>query len=355
VSPSGRKGPRQFSLGKQLLFTSIIVGAFLVVAELGLRTWVYYFRTPYERYNAEAGRLELVPNVRSTKSGHEFRINSAGLLGPEFEKHPRGGVYRIIAVGDSCTFSDGLWRLSYPALLASLLNGGATEGRYEVLNAGIEGYDSASALDRIRREIVEYRPQLVVVYVGWNDFMKVDPSNAAATGRHAWLARAMERSYLVRAYRKLLFFHLRPLFMEPGVGQGVEGAARFSGFAPARYAANLTAIVAELRARDIKPVLLTLPTAVRAGMTREEIRRQNIFFPFYAGSYSVAEFLELHRAYNGVVRSVGARLDVQVLDLDAIFNERDKRLLFWDTMHPSRSGQRLIAESLYRALKRTGV
>jgi lysophospholipase L1-like esterase len=75
-----------------------------------------------------------------------------------------------------------------------------------------------------------------------------------------------------------------------------------------------------------------------------------VFFPYFAGTYSVGEFLSLHRAYNASVRRVGATLDVPVLDLEAVFDARDKDELFWDTMHPSQKGQCLIARQLYAQL-----
>ena len=97
-------------------------------------------------------------------------------------------------------------------------------------------------------------------------------------------------------------------------------------------------------------MLFTLPTVVRPGMTGEELEKHHVFFPYFAGTYSVGQFLSLHRTYNTTVRRVGATLDVPVLDLEAVFDARDKDELFWDTMHPSRKGQCLIARELYARL-----
>src|SRR5262245_26007173 len=109
---------QSLSWQKQILFSVIIILLLLAVGEAALRTWAFFFRTSYEQYNFASGRLELVPNLRfTTQRGDEFVINSKGFLGPEFRDLPADGVSRIIAIGDSCTFSDGIWTHAYPGLL----------------------------------------------------------------------------------------------------------------------------------------------------------------------------------------------------------------------------------------------
>jgi lysophospholipase L1-like esterase len=334
-----------------VLFSVILIAAVLSLGELAVRVYANYFRTPYERYNPTTGRLELVPNLRQVRrDGSEMVINSRGFLGLEFDERPSTDVYRIMAVGDSCTFFDGFWRRSYPGILHDYLNRAAGGPRFEVINAGIEGYNSTFARERIEQELIAYRPRLVLLYVGWNDLMKVDPRNAAAVGRYAWVGNFLERSYLVRAYRKVMFIHLRPLLFRPKTAIDTADSRAYDDFVPATYEGNLRAIVQRLRQSGIQSMLFTLPTVVRPGMTGEEIEKRHVFFPYFAGTYSVGEFLSLHRAYNASVRRVGATLDVPVLDLEAVFDARDKDELFWDTMHPSQRGQCLIARELYARL-----
>ena len=344
-------GGRRISPAKMIVFSLLPVVILLVSAEIGLRLWANHFRTSYERYNYARGRLELVPNVDvRTADGDEFRINSKGFLGPEWPDAKPDGTYRIFALGDSCTFGDGHWQRAYPALLERLLDARDPHAGFEVINAGIEGYGSDYALDRIRTELLSYHPDMVLVYIGWNDLMKVDPENAAAAGKHAWVAESMERSYLTKAYKKVLFYYLRPLVMSPQPGGDEAELHAFDRFVPLKYQANLEAIVAALEADGVQPVLLTLPTVVRSDMTADDLKRQHVVFPYYAGSYSVGRFLSLHRAYNRVIRATAARHDLAFVDLDAVFNGRDKRDLFWDTMHPSYKGHALIAQSIFDAI-----
>jgi lysophospholipase L1-like esterase len=332
---------------------SLIPTIFLLAAgELGLRTWAHYFRTPYERFNNSKGRLELVPNTRfTTPRGDDFIINSKGFLGPEFQAYKPSGTYRIFALGDSCTFGSGNWKEAYPAILGELLNSSGYQHRFEIINAGIEGYNSEYALARLKEEVVQYEPDMVLLYIGWNDLMKVNPSNLSATGKYTWLTKLMDRSYILKAYNKLLFYYLRPIFLKPEVKPSEVDLHAFDQFTPLAFQNNLESIVSLLIQRRTTPVLMTLPTVLTNSMTQEDVKSQHVFFPYYAGTYSVSKVLSLHRAYNDTIRGVAALYKVPLVDLDALFNVRAKRDLFWDTMHPSEKGHRLIAEVLAERIR----
>ena len=344
---------RQFSVGKNVLFSVIIVVGLLLVSEAAIRIWALYFRTSYERYNAQTGRLELRPNLAYKDAyGQEFRINSKGFVGPEFDDQPGPGVYRIMALGDSCTFGTGRWRVSYPGVLQQLLDGSGAPRRFEVINAGIEGYNSTFALDRIRDELLRYRPNLMILYIGWNDLMKTNPSSESRVDEHRWLAQLLDASYLVRAYKKLLFVDVRPLVFRPATEEPGRDAQAFQHYVPVRYRSNLEKMVGLLRKHDVRVLIVTLPTVVRPGMTATELRKAHVFFPHFSGAYGVSRFLSLHRAYNEAILDVARQENVDVLDMAGVFESlNDRTSSFWDTMHPSPEGHTLIAQSLLIHIK----
>jgi lysophospholipase L1-like esterase len=110
---------------------------------------------------------ENIPGCRCRTAEAEVRINSIGLRGPELRSP---GAVRILALGDSCTFG---YRVAenetYPARLQELLDARYGPGRYEVLNAGVEGHASLQGLVYLRERGLALRPAIVIFGYGFND------------------------------------------------------------------------------------------------------------------------------------------------------------------------------------------
>ncbi len=81
----------------------------------------------------------------------------------------RENVFRVMVVGDSLTYGQGIdeqW--TYPRQLEALLEG---DYHVEILNLGVMGYQSEDVLGVVRSFLPELQPDLVVYGVCLNDFL----------------------------------------------------------------------------------------------------------------------------------------------------------------------------------------
>lgn len=355
TSQTRTEGSWRFGPFKTVLFSAILMLLFFAAAEAGLRVWVYYFREPAERFDVGTGTFVLVPGSHARLGAEPIRVNSRGFVGEEFEEPRPSGVVRIVSIGDSSTFGQGTGVETYPAQLELRLNGGAGGRRYQVINAGIEGLNSELALRRLVTKALPLRPDVVTVYIGWNDLMKFDPAGQRESPGLAIVARAMDHLWLTKGLRKLIFYHVRPYVHSPATGPSSRTGV-FRHYRPAVFENNLREIILEIRKAGARPLVMTLPSVVSDDMALRDIRRARVVFPYFASAYAVGDFVDLIAAYNDSIRRIAAEQQVPLVDLAKEIDGRpDRRELFFDTMHPNQRGRELVADMISRHLRATGL
>jgi hypothetical protein len=124
-------------------------------------------------HDAAAAR-DLMPNTQALRYRVAYRFNSLGFRGPDYIIPRPPDVFRILALGDSYTMGAGVHEAdTFAVQLERRLNlrAAAQPGaiRYEVINAGVSGYDTRQ--ERISYEAFAsaYQPQLVLLVGVFND------------------------------------------------------------------------------------------------------------------------------------------------------------------------------------------
>jgi len=334
---------------KKVVIVTCMTLLLLGVLELGLRTWAYFFRHSYQRYDVASGIIRLVPNYDRVLSDGRVRVNSKGFRGAEFDAQKPAGVYRIFAVGDSTTFGLPGDLCPYPAQLEQRLNRPGAGRRFEVINAGVEGYNSRDALTVLERDIVRYQPDMVTLYIGWNDMMKHDPGNPGASARFARMSYALYDVYLIKFWRKVMFAWVRPRLQTVQTELPAEAARAYDGYTPHVFKENLERMIEVAGKTGARVVLVTLPSPLRPEMPASEIKK--LYFPYY--THNLKAFHLIYSKYNDTIREVAHRRGLPVLDLQASLEGRGE--LFFDTAHMECEGHAVVAEQFTSLFERVGV
>ncbi len=100
-----------------------------------------------------------------------LNINSYGFRGPEISNEKPDETYRIFVVGGSTTFSIRALSDNHtiPGYLQQKFNEFSIDKKIEVINAGIPAITSTDELHLITSKIIEFEPDLIIIYDGFND------------------------------------------------------------------------------------------------------------------------------------------------------------------------------------------
>jgi lysophospholipase L1-like esterase len=193
--------------------------------------------------------------------------------GEDPKPHPR-----IVCFGDSIT------RAGYPQRLAARL------GDVDVVNAGVNGNTTTMALRRMKRDVLDARPDVVVIFFGTNDCRLAEPK-----------------------------VHV-PLD---------------------QYRANLQRMIDEITAKGAKVVLCTPPP----------IDAQAYFTRHAKAPFDAAGGLEKVLAgYRQGVIEVGEKNKVPVVDLNQLM-AKDLSWRSADGVHPTEQGSDVIAGHIEQAVR----
>lgn len=148
-----------------------VMGGILIqfaAAELILRLTLTVLPPPRRIYRFHPFlAYEIIPN---TSRVNGISHNNHGFRGPAIDTVKPAGTTRIFLVGGSTTYDAAGPEGSHTAdFLSAHLTAKFPGKRFEVLNAGVDGYNSLQSLIVIASRLVDYAPDFIVVMHGAND------------------------------------------------------------------------------------------------------------------------------------------------------------------------------------------
>ena len=113
-----------------------------------------------------------------------LNINDYGFRGLEIVKGKKENTVRIFVVGGSTTFSDRAFsdQQTIPGYLQEYFDRLQLNKKIEVINAGISNIGSTDELHLVQKKIIQFDPDLIIIYDGSNDlnhpYPWIKPKNA---------------------------------------------------------------------------------------------------------------------------------------------------------------------------------
>ncbi len=271
-------------------------------------------------------------DTRSTLySELNYHINSIGLRGNDVSPEKAG--YRILALGNSCTFGWGIENhLTWTKQLESILNGGAARTDIEVINGGIPGYTSYQGRLLFANELISLKPDLVLIMYAWNDHWPAgrDISDSQQQSPSTVVLRLQNTFSKLKLYQLLRKVVLSTTERQRRIP--IDDLTHERRVPRQEFIDNLGAIIQLARDSGATPVLLVPPIASSDSVSRE--KWQQLIF--------------LHGLYETDIRRTSERLEAPLVDLQVKFDMHDD--LFdepgSDPIHFNEKGHRIAAEAI---------
>jgi len=214
----------QVSYRKQFFLGIMLLVVLLVVVEGFANIWWYQVNVCafedsklFEDLNIEEKRQLCLENLelKYTETGIEpnqfgstFYINSHGFRGPEITLDKPENTFRIFVVGGSTTFATGVSNNeSPPAYLQEKFDVTDLSFNVEVINAGVPGAWSKVESKFVKERLLEFRPDLLIIYDGYNDVAEHSENNSSSS---MWAERWIEICDLGKKYSFETIVTLQP-------------------------------------------------------------------------------------------------------------------------------------------------
>ena len=132
--------------------------------------------SPFDNFDTKYTKQEPAGPGFGGSIEHRKILNSRGFSGPEFSSIKPLDTYRVFTLGGSTTFgNDQFHSETWPGYLQQIFDGEELGVNVQVINAGIPAYSSTPEYQMLKTRLIDYQPDLVIMYDGWNDLKDNTP------------------------------------------------------------------------------------------------------------------------------------------------------------------------------------
>jgi len=312
--------------------------------------WVRYYGEQWDRMSRQVMTyhqdphlpLRLIPDTHAFLFYSLISINHKGYRGPEIPDE-KGNTYRIVALGESTTFGCTLNREDrpWPELLEQMIRERLHLARpVEVINAGIPAATLPGNLDRLCKEILPLKPDMIISYHGFNGFYMLEKNLPPVFGkspphyehRPSKLLADFEYALKLRRYKRELMPQPPP-----------EQPGSITPPMDSEYARCYERLIRIAETNHIQLVLANYSMAVNTNS-------DPALLAFYRQtSLALPNDLRANQAHSEIVQTL-AKQHPEICFVDTHPALDGKHQHFIDLMHFTQSGRQLMAETFFAGI-----
>ena len=318
--------------------------------------WWYYYLNEWIRDDGIRSKIDapdpqkklpfvLVPGSSGGMFDTTIRINNLGFRGPDLPPD-KVDAFRIFALGESQTFGPTLrdGERPWPELLQDLFDRHAECGRrVEVVNAGTEAYTLEDNLERMRRDILPLKPDLILSAHGMNGLLAFglrrvpEPNEPGVRPRASALigSAVLTIERLAHDWRSQSSAEARPAALPP-----MPDAELMKS----RYAEAYRELIALARDNGVDVALADSSMAIDEESPRE-------VKDFYGAVFKpIDDIIAANAAHNRMVRLLSDEERVPLVDTTQALDGQWDDDLYLDIVHFTEAGNERVAGVVFRQL-----
>lgn len=281
----------------------------------------------------------------------EYMINNLGYRGKSLSITKEEGVFRIVCLGGSSTFSLGVPNEeTWPQQLEDQLNSRFLQTmRVEVINAGVPGYTTAESLINLNLRLLDLQPDVIVIYHSYNDykpnrFPDYEPDYSHWRRPYGKVWRNPLRKWF--AFFKMTDWAQTKFLPEKDTGISRFDTVDIPGLDS--YQRNLSNMVEIAKARGIQVVLsseatIMSPETVKTFPQGVQSGKQHV------PTLSILGLLDAVEKYDQRVRQVAEKYEVVYVDNLRLVSKDFEH--FQDHIHLTKKGCQAVAENFAAAIE----
>ena len=340
---------------KKKIFLVFFVLSCFFALELSSRLLFHFLSWDIKAYQGQGGRYQPEP-FRSfgLKPGYQINhfslketINSHGFKSPEFKIKKSDDIYRIVVLGGSSVYGSYDNEMTWPKLLNDHLNqkiNTSFNKSFEVINTGVPGYNTFHSLSLLINNIIEYNPDLIILYQMWNDISYWPHLNDSTIYKGTLFKsdkNILNNSYLFTSIRVLTRVFLGNLTNEKFIDSYNSNEKKVSiDNGLERYRKNIEIMALICSNYNIPLIISSQLSLLKENNSKEELRRLtkiNHNFQFY---------FDALKKGNDVLVDISKRYQKNTFYYNPENNIKTNPDLMRDHIHPTKKGNSLLSTDI---------